>query len=165
MKEMLVRLPDATDKETEQIASQLSDERTELQSQLILQLVSPKSKHHQIVVAYLLGLYRMDGAVRDLASVITLEAEVTIQKRERLWDVHPVAEALIKIGRPSIPAMLENIKAAKGEEVTKLSVEVIQYVETPAIAKMILQDAIAKEKDPVKVKILQDSLKYVKKAD
>jgi hypothetical protein len=107
----------------------------------------------------------MDGAVRDLADLITLEAEVKQQSKEALWDVHPVAEALIKIGRPSIPAMLENIKAAKGENVTKLSVEVIQYVETPAIAKMILQDAIAKEKDSAKMKILQDSLKYLKKTE
>ena len=144
----LPSLPNAGDKEAEEMASRLSKDRAELQSQLLLQLVSPKSKQHQIVVAYLLGLYRMDGAVRDLADLITLEAEVRAQSKEALWDVHPVAEALIKIGRPSIPAMLENIKAAKGENVTKLSVEVIQYVETPAIAKMILQDAIAKEKDP-----------------
>jgi hypothetical protein len=155
-------LPDAGTAEREDMVVALTKKRLALQTDLLKQLNSPKSEEHQISVIYLLGLYRMEGAVRDLANLITLEAKVRIQKREWLWDQYPVVEALVKIGRPAIPAMLENIKAAKGEKVTELSIKVIQHVETLAIAKMILQEVIDKEKDQKKKKNIKESLKYLK---
>jgi len=155
-------LPGAGIAEREDMVVALTKERFALQKELIRQLNSPKSKHHQISAAYLLGLYRMERAVRDLANVITLEAEVRRQEKEWLWNQYPVVEALVRIGRPAIPAMLENIEAGKGEKITELSVKVIRHVGTAAIAKMILEEAIAKEKDPTKMKNLRESLKYLK---
>ena len=45
-----------------------------------------------------------------------------------------MVEALINIGRPAIPAMLENVKTAKGGKKTELSVMVINGVERPIVA-------------------------------
>jgi hypothetical protein len=168
---LVIRVPnDATlkkiaasdEKQTLEILGQLGSGRSDLASMLIKELDAATDNDKKCSFVYLMGLYRLEATVRELAKFIDLESKPRLNDAEFLWDRHPAVEALIKIGRPSIPAMLDNIKVAKGENVTKLSVDVIQYVETPVIAKMILQDAIAKEKDAEKVKILQDSLKYLK---
>jgi len=78
--------------------SQLSGERAELQRQLLLQLASPKSKHTRSSRVF--WVVRMEGATRDLASVITLEAEARYIRGKRYGIFTPQVEALARIGSP-----------------------------------------------------------------
>jgi len=162
MEGILANLPNASEQEGEQIASQLSGERAELQRQLLLQLASPKSKHHQIVVVYLLGLYRMEGATRDLASVITLEAEATIHKREALWDLYPAVEALARIGSPAVPVMIKKIETSGDKHEVELCVLVLRSVLGRSLAGHALEDAIAEQSDAARVKQLREAIESLK---
>jgi len=162
MKAILAKIPDASSKEVEQIASQLSGERAELERQLILQLTAAKSKHHKIVVVYLLGLYRMDRAVRNLADLITLEAEVAPQGKESLWDVHPAVEALARIGSPAVPVMLEKIQTSRDKQEAELCVVVLRTVLGRSLARHALADAIAEQADAAKLKQLRTALESLK---
>lgn len=159
----LKRIAVSREKERLEILSKLGKDRSDLQGRLLTELGNAKENDKKFAFVYLMGLYRLDGTIWDLAKIIDLESKMVADDALPLWQQYPVVEALIKIGRPSIRAMLDNIKTAKSKKVTELSVDVIRYVETPAIAKMILQDAIAKEKDPTKARNLQDSLKYLEK--
>jgi len=162
MKEILAKLPNASEQEGEQIASQFSTERAELQTQLILQLASPKSKEHQIVVVYLLGLYRMDGAVRDLAKVITLETELRKIRRLPLWGRYPAVDALAKIGMRSIPPVIECIEMSEDKLVTELGAKVIKQILGRELAEAAVKQAIDKQPNQDKKKKLEESLQFLK---
>lgn len=151
------------EKERLAILDQLSNNRSDLERRLINALNAATEKDKKFAFVYLMGLYRLEETVWALARVIDLENEVTPNNALPLLSRYPAVDALLRIGQRSVPAMLDNIKAAKGEKITELSVDVIQHIESPAFAKMILEEAITKEADPVKKKHLQDSLKYLKK--
>ena len=143
------------------LLDELAKERAELQGVLLTQLSSSQSKETRSCAAFLLGLYRMEQAVNDLAKLITMEADIQKQKREAPWGRYPVVEALIRIGRPGIPAMLENIEKTDDELVRKLSARVIRFVEGPDIAKFVLEEAIRNERDTTKKQNLQSGLTLV----
>lgn len=149
-----------TDDQRIALLSNLSRDRSDLLAQLLQQLASPTSKHHQCAVVFLLGEYRLGDAVRDLAKIITLEADIKKRNREALWDRYPVAEALIKIGVPAVPAMIENLENAKDEKTRELSAEVIRYIQTRELGKVIVQNAIDKQPQAEKKKNLKEALRY-----
>lgn len=132
-----------------------------LQNNLIHQLGAATSKHHRFSAAFLLGLYRMPDAASHMAKYIALEeTERRRNKRLPLWGRYPVAEALIRIGRPAVPAMLQNIATSDDEKVCELSANVIRHVEDPEIGRFIVERAIKKQPDAEKKKRLQEALKY-----
>lgn len=159
----LKRIASSGEKERLEILSQFGKARSDLQLRLIKELNAATENDKKFAFVYLMGLYRLERTVPELTKIIDLKSKPRINDAEfPYWDKYPVVEALVKIGRPAVPAMLENIKAGKGEKIMKLSVKVIRHVETPIIAKIILEDAIAKENDPTKVGSLRDALKYLK---
>ncbi len=117
---------------------------------LITQLGSTNI-HTRCCSAYLLGLYRYPEAVESLGQMVSLEDKATEGKqKERRWDRYPAFEALIRIGKPSIPAMLRNIEGSEDETIRELSARVIFYVEGADIAPIVLEKAISKQTDPLK---------------
>lgn len=159
----LKKIAASEEKERLEILRQLEKDRLDLQAQLFKELGAATENDKKFVFVYLMGFYRLEGTVWTLAKIIDLEAKPALNDALPRWGRHPAVDALVRIGRPAIPAMLANIKDAKGEKITELSVKVIQYAETPSIAKMILEEAVAKEEEPAKKKLLQDSLKFLKK--
>lgn len=164
VKAVLADLPNAGEKEAKEIVSKVIEDRMQIQSQLILQLAAPKSKHHQIVVVYLLGFYRMSGATRDLAKVITLESEDYLKQQTRLplWGRYPAAGALIKIGMPSIPVAMERLETAETELVVELGTMVIDKILGRELGEMAIKQAIDKQPNPKKRKKLEESLVFFK---
>lgn len=148
------------EKERLEILRELSKGRSDLEARLLKELGAATEDDKKFAFVYLMGLYRLEATVWTLANIIDLESKPTWNDKLPLWGRHPAAGALLKIGRRAIPAMLDNIKTAKREKITRLSVWVIQHIETPAITKMILEEAIAEEKDPTKNANLRNSLKY-----
>jgi HEAT repeat protein len=143
------------------LIEKLSKEKSDLQSVLISQLEPTAPKEAIFNVAYLLGLYRMEKSVGSLSKFISLKNDTLLSDRESAWGQYPVAEALIKIGHPSIVPMIENLETSDDELVRKLSVQVILYVEDPEVTKFIIERAIKKQTDEKKQHRLQSALKFV----
>ena len=114
-------------------------------------------------VAYLLGNYRFPQAVNALAKNIALEDKIhPNQERgsEWFWDRYPVMEALIKIGNPSIPAVIRNLAESDDIKVRELSLKVLCHIEGDKdIVHLRLQKALAAEKDSPRQARLQSALK------
>ena len=158
----IARMGEMSDAERMALVEGLSNEYySGLLSSLTHHLNNSESKDVRFAAAYLLGMYRMERSVRALSKQITLEAEITQNKRRPLWDRYPVAEALIRIGLPSIPVMLENIENSEDDLVQGLSARVIRYVQGPEIGSIIVERAIEKQADEVRKKRLQEALKYL----
>lgn len=162
MKEILDGLPNTDAKDAEQIASQFCAEHAELETQLLRQLASPKSKQQQIVIVYLLGLYRMDNAVRELAKVITLEIEPMQHPRLPLLTRRPVVDALIQIGMPSIRAVIGRLETDNKELVVELGTMVIDRILGRELGEMAIKQAIDKQTDREKRKKLEQALEFFK---
>ena len=153
--EQINKLFNLNDEERIEYLGELSKERADIQSNLIYQLNSSHSVEIKSASAFLLGLYRMEQSVHELSKFITLEDSQNAKwKREPLWDRYPVVEALIRIGKPSIPEMLKNIKTSNDQKVVELSIRVIRYVEGPEIGRIILEKELEKQTGP------QDKAKY-----
>lgn len=162
MKEILAGLSNTDAEEAEQVSSQLSVERAELEAQLIRQLNSPKPKQQQVVIAYLLGLYRMDNAVRPLTRVITLETEPKLHRRLPAITRHPAAQALLRIGMPSIPAVMERLETTEDAQVVELGTWVIDRILGRELGEMAIKHAIDKQTDRDKRKRLEEALAFFK---
>lgn len=124
----------------EQYLSDLMRERLSVQEELMRLLDQGQSDDIRFCAAYLLGMYRMDGAVTSLAQHIRMEQTREIPRdREALWGRYPVVEALVRIGIPSIPVMIETIETASDEGVRNLSAQVIRNVYGLDIAKQVIE--------------------------
>jgi HEAT repeat protein len=147
-KEQIAQMSNLKDEDRLEFLGELCKEFSDIQSNLIYQLNNSQSEEVQFASAFLLGLYRMEQSVRELSKFITLESTQNKKwKREPLWDRYPVVEALIRIGKPSIPEMLKNIRTSNDKKVIELSIRVIRYIEGPEIGRIILEKELEKQKD------------------
>jgi hypothetical protein len=159
-KEQIAQMFNFKDVDRLEFLGNLSKERADLQSNLIYQLNNSDSKEMKFAAAFLLGMYRMEQSVFNLSKFITLESsQNTDHIREPLWDRYPVVEALIRIGKPSVPEMLKNIKTSNDKKVIELSIRVIRYVEGPEIGQFILEKELAKQTDPKNKTKLKEAIK------
>jgi hypothetical protein len=128
----------------------LEKERIDVRTELIRCFEETPDDETRFTVAYLLGYFRMSEAVPILSKRITLDAgypDSWAPGGRVPWTQYPVAEALISIGNPSIRAMMDNIRTTDDDNVRKLSVRVIRYIEGPEIGRVILQRDFEKQTD------------------
>jgi HEAT repeat protein len=146
------------------LLNQLSKDRSNLQTKLLSQLDESNPKEVTFGIAYLLGVYRMDQAVRHLSKYIALKNEQSdLVKRLPLYGEYPIVEALIRIGNPAIPAMIENIESSDDENVRKLSARVIRYIDGTEIANFRLAKRMENESDPIKKARLIAAMESIRK--
>ena len=158
--ELFNKISNLNDEERLEYLGELSKERSEIQRKLVQLLDGSNSKEKKYAAAFLLGMYRMDQSVFVLSKYITLEDDSSRRwKREPLWDIYPVVEALIRIGKPSIPEMLKNIKTSNNEKVIELSIRVIRYVEGPEIGRFILEKELVKQSDSINKTKFKEAIK------
>ena len=149
--------------ERESLLVNFTDEWQATKERLIQNLFS-EHEQTRFCAAYLLGLYRYADACGNLAKVIAMENEDygQQQSREPRWGQYPAVEALIHIGKPAIPAMLRNLETSDDEHVRGLSARVIHYVEGSELAKKVVQNAVAKQKNPEQKRRLESGLPLVR---
>ncbi len=85
------------------------------------------SDETRCAAAYLLGEFRANEAVPVLSRALADEPG-----RKTTWDASrydvPVWTALVKIGRPAVPAMIENIETSNNRILRKKSLDVLYHV-------------------------------------
>ncbi len=125
----------------------LGTDRTRLETELIAHLRGAPPKQTKIAIVYLMGMYRMEGAVRDLATMIDFhDDEAGISKHLPLWDEWPAAQALARIGGRAAPEMVHNLATSDTPKVRELSAVVLRVVMGAGPAKEAVSEAIAAER-------------------
>jgi|SRR5579862_7288732 len=128
----------------------------------IVQLRSEGDPKKQTRIAFLLGEYRADQAVGDLAAIIKLQNDEDMEHRHLpLWTKYPAYEALIKIGAPAIPLMVEKLESEQDAAARLLEVSVIRGVYGAEIGKVVLERAEARQTDSSKKAKLSEALKLI----
>lgn len=158
------RIDELDEPEKLEFINNLCKERLALKSALIRQLDSANTNDGKFAAAFLLGYYRMEQSVRSLSNYITLEnVQRALHEKQPLWGRWPIVEALIRIGRPAIPTMIENIETGDDQKVRENSTIVIRYVEGYDIGRYILEKAIEEQENKIKKNNLKLALKYYEK--
>jgi hypothetical protein len=143
------------------LLNKLEKDRMDTQRLLLDKLAVVRTKEDKFAAAYLLGMYRMEGAVPKLSEFISLEAEETLNDAIPRWHMYPIVDALIAIGNPAVPKMVENIENSGDPKVRELSGVVISYVEGPKVGGFVLQLALQKQVDAGKKARLQTVVDYM----
>lgn len=98
---------------------------------------------------FLAGRLRSAACVKALASTFhaePIDVNLRLERKERTYAVYA---ALIEIGRPAVPAMIEKIKADDDEVVRRRAVKVLSRILGDKNDVLILVERIeADEKDP-----------------
>jgi hypothetical protein len=103
---------------------------------------------------------RASEAVNVLALGIALEINSVSNDHLTLLQGPIVMKALIKIGNPSIPAVMKNLAESDDAKVRALSLQVIERIDKDKdISALRLQKAIKAETDAQKQSRLQVALK------
>jgi len=143
-----------------QLLEQLTAERSDIHGYLIREL-STNSNPQKFAAAYLIGLYRMERAVEDLSEVITIEdSTVNTEKHKLLWSKHPAVEALIRIGNPAVPKMLELIQQNSDPKVRDFAARVILDVDGAEVGEFRLVKAIESQRDVEKKDRLKNAIQF-----
>lgn len=161
---LMARL-DTLDRESrDRLLVQTDEQRSALLAGLMKHVGTSSSKNVQAAAIYLIGRHRLSNGVGTLAEYIDLDAAgAPSPGPEPLWERYPAMEALINIGRPSIPGMIELLSTDDHELRRDLAVKVIRYVEDAQIATLILERADAAEADANRKARLQDALKRLRR--
>lgn len=156
--------------EFEQAAFTIQRHRSELIDTLIRMLRKEDDEERKIRICYLLGEYRASEAAMDLASNITLEAQVPPATSSMLrWYQYPAWEALVKCGNRSIPHILRSIESNDDELRQKLSAQGLWQIMSEGLphkdakehARMVIQKRIKEVSDPTKKTRLEASLRFL----
>lgn len=144
-------------------ASKFHAERERLGSELLKTFKNHKSSSaNQCIAAYYLGEMRLSTAVDFLAANIKEnlnDADILIQGLPVIL-AYPSRDALVKIGCPSIPAVIRNLTESDDALVRGLSFDVLTRVDGDKdIVRLRLQKALAAQKDSQKQARLQVALK------
>jgi HEAT repeat protein len=144
-------------------ATKFHDER----KNLIMALLSvfndsSASNLNQCAAAYYLGEVKAAEAVDALAAKITLQLNIWSLNIHALPIIpkNSAMEALIKIGDPSIPAVIRNLADSDDAQVRKLSLQVLVRIDGDKdITQLRLQKALKAQTDSQKQARLQSALK------
>jgi hypothetical protein len=147
------------------VAKQFRIEQEQCGKKLLEIFKNPRSSNfNRCSAAYYLGELRFAAAANDLAADISLNLDMTRIKIKDLPLVsgRPAMDALIMIGIPSVPAIIQNLASSVDEEVRKRSAHVLIEIEgDPEIAKFILRRAVAKQSDKEKQARLNDAMEAI----
>ena len=115
----------------DQVVDSILQDRQAIVNKLI-PLIDPAnakkySDQTRCAAAYLLGEFRASEAVPILSRALADEPGAKIISRISRYDV-PVWTALVKIGRPTVPAMIENIETSDNRILRKKSLDVLNHV-------------------------------------
>lgn len=147
------------------VAIAYNSEQTQLKTNLLAILDDPKSTAmNQYCAAYYLGELKASEAVTSLAAKIRLSLNDTDALFSRLpgtnMGTYSAMIALIKIGTPSIPAVMGNLAESDDTLVRQLSLEVVERIDNDKdITHLRLEKALKAEKDAQKQARLQAALK------
>ena len=151
----------------EKVADNFKNQRDQLSSNL-LKVFQDKSLSNlnRCAAAYYLGEIRSSETADVLASDIALQFDKSQIKIKHLIIInipaYPVMDALIKIGSPSIPAMIRNLTENDDVQIRNLSLKVLCRIDGDKdIVQLRLQKALAAEKDPEIQARLQTALKML----
>jgi hypothetical protein len=145
------------------VAIDFTAERGKLITKLLEILKNPQSTNFdQCAAAYYLGEMRAPQAADILAAQITLKLDFKHLDLNGL-PVMPTdfaQEALIKIGNPSIPAVIRNLAESDDAKARELSLLVLYRIEGDKdIVQLRLQKALKTEADSQKQTRLQSAIK------
>jgi HEAT repeat protein len=143
------------------VSSGFIAERARLNNELLNIFKNPKSSNpNRCAAAFYLGEMRSPNAVDALAPEIMLHLNgVSIDEIPMIMG-NPVADALVKIGNPSIPAVIRNLAESDDVQVRKLSLQVLYRIDGDKdISQLRLQKALKVEKDSQKQARLRVALK------
>lgn len=139
-----------------------SDHREQDIQELLNIFNNPKTGDYpKCCAAYYLGEMRASEAVDSLANQITLEPIVI--SHEPAYGYNPPVDALVKIGTPSIPAVIRNLAESEDEKVREFSMAVLYLIDAgdKDIVQLRLQKALDAQTDAAKKARLQSALKSV----
>ena len=161
----LMRRLDVLDERSRmQLLSQTDEQRNDLLGVLLRHLGTSSSRNVQAAAIYLIGRHRLSDGVGELIRRIDFDSSRQPQRGpEPLWEQYPAMEALITIGKPSIPGTIELLATDANDLRRNLAVKVIRYVEGPEVAEFILQRAIATERDASRTTMLNDALSRLRR--
>lgn len=146
------------------LLSQADEQRNELLGVLLKHLGTSPSKNVQAAAIYLIGRHHLSGGVAELIRCIDFDPGRERQPGpEPLWEQYPAMEALITIGWPSVPAVIELLATETDNLRRDLAVKVIRYATKSEVAKFILEEAHKIESDPNRKGNLQDALMRLNK--
>ena len=144
------------------LLSSVDQQRNELLAVLLQHVGGAASKDVQASAMYLIGRHRLPGGVDALMTRIDFEdAPPPVPSAEPLWERYPAMEALITLGKPSIPAALNLLATEDNDLRRRLAAKVIQYVEDAELAKFILQRATSRETDQQRQMRLADAVHLI----
>lgn len=147
----------------EQVAVNFNADRNQLVMELLKIFQNQASSNlNQCAAAYYLGEMRVPQAVNALADKVTLafDSSRTPIFHFPIISGYPAMDALVKIGNPSIPAVIRNLAESDDAKVRELSLKVLYRIDGDKdIVQLRLQKAIAAQKDSQKQARLQAALK------
>ena len=121
---------------------------------------SKMSNLSRCAAAYYLGDFHVSEAVDPLASDIALQPILLTTEHCTMLHGTIAADALVKIGTPSITAVIRNLEESDNADVRSLSLKVLYRIDGDKdIVQLRLQKAMAAQKDSNKKARLQAALK------
>ncbi len=159
----VIRSAEASDLEPfEKVAVQWGLEHSRLSARMLSIFRDLKSPTlNRCFAAYYLGELHSSEAAEALAPALALHVDLSKYtiKHYPVIAGHPVVEALIKIGCPSIPAVIQNLKDSDDTVVKELSLEVLYRVEGEKdVVQSRLRRAAEGEQDPARKARLQNAI-------
>lgn len=148
----------------DQMRGNLTAERSRFNAELLNVFRDAKlSNLQRCEAAFYLGDMHVAEAVNDLAGDIVLQPILlTTDHLTEFTYAKVAADALVKIGNPSIPAVVRNLAESDNADVRSLSLKVLYRIEGDKdIVQLRLQKAMAAQKDSNKKARLQAALKVL----
>lgn len=149
-------------------ATELDDQRRQLVKKLIVILNSTNADSVKLEAVVVLGEYRAVEAIPILVQHFEWDDaaprvgfnSLWIEERDELG--YPVDNALVNIGMPAIPALLDKIMETDDVKIAGKCVTICQYIEGLEATRFRLQGLLQKETDTKKKERIQAALDYLK---
>jgi PBS lyase HEAT-like repeat len=151
----------------ENIAGKLKNERLALGTSLIAVLADRRALNlTRCAAAYYLGELRLQNAAPALLANLTLKFDAShiIVKHLIQIDIlgNPAADALVKIGAPAVPNLIQNLEANDDTDIRRLSLGALCRIEgDKGVVRFRLETQAAAESDFQKQARLQQCLKML----